>query len=58
MVVEACAGQVHYKVEILVRIASLWLLEDDFARAEEKIHKAATHIKDKEVREDPILNLK
>lgn len=37
--------KVHYKVEILVRIASLWLLEDDFGRAEEKIHKAATHIK-------------
>jgi hypothetical protein len=36
----------------------LWLLEDDFGRAEEKIHKAATHIKDKEVRDDPILNLK
>ena len=31
--------KVHYKVEILVRIASLWLLEDDFTRAEEKIHK-------------------
>lgn len=30
----------HYKVEILVRIAALWLLEDDYTRAEEKIHKA------------------
>merc|ERR1711991_1067259 len=48
----------HYKVDILVRIASLWLLEDDYTRAEEKIHKAANMIKDKEVREDPILNLK
>ena len=48
----------HYKVDILVRIASLWLLEDDYARAEEKIHKAANMIKDKEVREDPVLNLK
>ena len=48
----------HYKVGILVRIASLWLLEDDYGRAEEKIHKAANMIKDKEVREDPILNLK
>ena len=26
--------KVHYKVAILVRIASLWLLEDDYARAE------------------------
>lgn len=48
----------HYKVDILVKIASLWLLEDDYARAEERIHKAANMIKDREVREDPILNLK
>ena len=48
----------HYKVDILIRIASLWLLEDDYTRAEEKIHKAASMIKDREVREDPILNLK
>lgn len=50
--------KVHYKVTVLVRIASLWLLEDDYARAEEKIHKAANMIKDREVRDDPILNLK
>jgi hypothetical protein len=45
-------------VDILVRIAALWLLEEDYARAEERIHKAANMIKDKEVREDPLLNLK
>jgi len=50
--------KVHYKVDILVRIASLWLLEEDYQRAEEKIHKAAGMIKVQEVRDDPVINLK
>ena len=48
----------HYKVSVLVRIASLWLMEDDYTRAEGKIHKAANMIKDREVRGDAVLNLK
>lgn len=50
--------KVHYKVTILVRIAELWLLEDDFYKAEGMINKAAGMIKDREVREDTVLNLK